>query len=218
MKLRFGDVTFDGGRRLLLRGPDPVHLSPKAFQLLELLLAKRPNAVGKSEIQEVLWPRTFVSDTNLPALVNELRNALGDQARDAGVIRTVHAFGYAFEADVREVHEAEPEAGRKPWRHVLLWGAREIGLAEGEHVLGREGVADVWIGHPSVSREHARIRVAGDTAVLRDLGSKNGTFVGSHRVEDPTPLRHGALIKLGSVVLSFHDLSAGRTTRTVHEG
>jgi DNA-binding winged helix-turn-helix (wHTH) protein len=199
LKLRFGDVTFDGGRRLLLRGPEAVHLSPKAFQLLELLVARRPDAVSKAEIQEVLWPRTFVSETNLPALVNELRQALGDHAKEPRFVRTVHGFGYAFEAAVREVEAPDASAVR----HVLLWGSHEIELREGTSVVGRERSADVWIGHPSVSREHARLAVSGESATIEDLGSKNGTFRGSTPVTPGTALEDGDEIRLGTVVVTY---------------
>lgn len=199
MRLRFGDVTFDGGRRLLIRGPDAVHVSPKAFQLLELLIAKRPNAVSKAEIQETLWPRTFVSETNLPALVNEVRNALGDHAKGSEFLRTVHGFGYAFEAAVREVREAAPSEHR----HVFFWGSHEVELHEGGSVIGRERVADIWIGHPSVSREHARVTVSGEVASIEDLGSKNGTFRGLEPVSSPVVLSDGDEVRLGKVVLVY---------------
>jgi DNA-binding winged helix-turn-helix (wHTH) protein len=199
MKLRFSDVTFDSGRRLLIRGPDAVHLSPKAFQLLELLISKRPNAVSKAEIQDVLWPRTFVSETNLPALVNEVRHALGDDAREPEFVRTVHGYGYAFEAAVREVREAEPSEHR----HVFFWGSHEIELREGESVIGRERVADIWVGHPSVSREHARVTVSGDTAAIEDLGSKNGTYRGLEPVTSRVVLADGDELRLGKVVLIY---------------
>lgn len=199
-RLRFGDLTFDPGRRLLLRGPESVHLSPKAFQLLELLISRRPDAVSKAEIQEVLWPRTFVSETNLPALVNEVRTALGQSGRDPGFVRTAHGFGYAFEAAVRVADEGEPS----DHRHVLIWGSHEIGLCDGASVVGRESTADVWIGHPSVSREHARITVSGGEAFLEDLGSKNGTYRGSERVTARVALADGDEIRLGTVVLVYH--------------
>lgn len=199
MRLRFGELTFDGGRRLLIRGPDAVRLSPKAFQLLELLLARRPDAVSKAEIQEVLWPRTFVSETNLPALVNEVRSALGDHAREPEFVRTVHGYGYAFEAPVREVRTDEPSG----YRHVLLWGSHEIDLREGESVIGRERVADVWIGHPSVSREHARVTVSGESARIEDLGSRNGTWRGLDPVALPVLLADGDEIRLGTVVVTY---------------
>lgn len=210
MRLRFGDVTFDGGRRLLLRGPDVVHLSPKGFHLLELLLSRRPDAVSKAEIQEVLWPRTFVSETNLPALVNEVRNALGDHAKEPEFVRTVHGFGYAFEAQVREVTQEAPGG----WRHVVLWGSHEIALAEGPNVVGRERSADVWIGHPSVSREHARITVQGPSATVEDLGSRNGTLRGAEAVRGCVPLEDGDEIRMGTVVIVYRTGSTEISTQS----
>lgn len=106
MRLCFGEMTFDGSRRLLTRGPDVVHLSPKAFRLLGLLLARRPDAVSKAEIQNALWPRTFVSESNLPALVNEVRRALDDSARMPKFVRTVHGYGYAFDAPAHDARTA----------------------------------------------------------------------------------------------------------------
>ncbi|HMM33663.1 MAG TPA: winged helix-turn-helix domain-containing protein [Thermoanaerobaculia bacterium] len=210
MRLRFGELTFEGGRRLLLRGPDVVHVSPKGFQLLELLLARRPNAVSKAEIQEALWPRTFVSETNLPALVNEVRNALGDHAKEAEYVRTVHGFGYAFEAAAREL----PAEAAGEFRHVVLWGSQEIALAEGSNVVGRERIADVWIGHPSVSREHARITVKGPVATIEDLGSRNGTLRGAEVVRGRVTLVDGDEIRLGSVVLVYRAGSTEISTQS----
>src|SRR5262245_760478 len=90
---------------MLLRGGTEAPLSPKAFQLLELLLERRPNAVSKSEIQERLWPKTFVSEGNLTVLMAEIRKALGDSGASPRFIRTVHGFGYAFSGDVTETRE-----------------------------------------------------------------------------------------------------------------
>jgi len=57
MHIRFGECTFDAVRREVRRGADVVPLSPHAFALLELLAAKRPRALSKSELLEALWPR-----------------------------------------------------------------------------------------------------------------------------------------------------------------
>jgi DNA-binding winged helix-turn-helix (wHTH) protein len=197
--LRFGDVTFDPGRRLVLRGPHPVPLTPRAWRLLELLLSRRPKALSKAEILEAVWPETFVTEGSLSALVKDLRKALGEDARSPSYIRTVFGFGYAFEAPVHEVAPAEPSAAR----HALVWSGTEIRLAEGPNLIGREPPAAVVIPHPSVSREHARIDVAGDRAVLEDLGSKNGTWRGETRVAGPTPLVEGDELRLGAVRLTY---------------
>jgi DNA-binding winged helix-turn-helix (wHTH) protein len=61
----------------VLRGAQPVALSPKAFDLLAYLVEQRPNALSKDVLHERLWPGVFVSDTNLAGLVAEIRRALG---------------------------------------------------------------------------------------------------------------------------------------------
>ena len=96
MKLRLGEITFDPGARQILRGATEVHLSPKAFELLKILVEDRPRAIAKHELHARLWPATFVSDVNLAALIAEIRTALGDDARKPRFVRTAFRFGYAF--------------------------------------------------------------------------------------------------------------------------
>ena len=60
-------------------------LSPKAFDLLSILVADRPKAISKSDLQERLWPATFVVEKNLANLVGEIRDALGDDPSDAAI-------------------------------------------------------------------------------------------------------------------------------------
>jgi len=96
MKVRFGECVLDMEERVLLRRGDAVHLTPKAFQLLGFLVEVRPRAVPKGELQEKLWPETFVTEGNLATLVKEARIAIGDTARQPRFIRTVHGYGYSF--------------------------------------------------------------------------------------------------------------------------
>ena len=199
MQLRFGELTFDSGRRELFRGASPVHLTPKAFQLLELLLARRPDAVSKEELQEALWPGVFVSESSLKVLVRDLRRAVGAGDTQAPRIRTVFGFGYAFAADVVEA----PAATASPHRHALVWGTREMPLVAGENLIGRKAEAPVWVAHPSVSREHALVCVRGELAELEDLGSKNGTYRGLERVIGRVPLRNGDEVRVGEVRLVY---------------
>ena len=63
--ITFGPFTLDERARQLCRGVEPIHLSPKAFELLALLVRRRPNAISKTEAHERLWRDTFVSDVNL---------------------------------------------------------------------------------------------------------------------------------------------------------
>ena len=211
MKVRFGPFSFDGGRRLLLRAGEPVRLSSKAVELLALLLARRPSAVSKEEIQDALWPDSLVTETTIATLVTEVRAALGDPARAPKLVRTVFGFGYAFDGETTETEE-EPARG-----HVLVWGNVRLPLHEGENVLGRGPGVDVPVVHPSVSREHARITVRGDRVTVEDLGSKNGTFVRGVGIAGETPVRSGEEVSVGAIVLVYLDtrLALGGSTWTV---
>ncbi|HYK02872.1 MAG TPA: tetratricopeptide repeat protein [Thermoanaerobaculia bacterium] len=105
MRLLFGDCTFDSDSRTLTRNGESVRMTGKAFQLLELLLAARPNPIEKTELFSKLWPDTFVSEANLASLIKEIRAAIGDDARAPRFVRTVHRFGYAFSGTVTETPE-----------------------------------------------------------------------------------------------------------------
>ncbi len=99
MRIHFSDWTLDTDTRELRRGTHPVHLSPKAFRLLEVLIEQRPAALSKERLFETVWPDTFVAESNLASLVKEIRTALQDDARQSKLIRTVFGFGYAFAAE-----------------------------------------------------------------------------------------------------------------------
>ena len=112
MQVRFGEFTLDSESRLLRRGDAERHLSPKAFDLLQLLLTNRSRALSKLELHERLWPSTFVSDATLTSLVAEVRAALGETAGHGRFVRTVHRFGYAFEGVATEVTPSGESTGQ----------------------------------------------------------------------------------------------------------
>jgi DNA-binding winged helix-turn-helix (wHTH) protein len=209
----FGDLSLDVETRQLLRGGKEVHLSPKAFQLLELLVAERPRALTKAEIRDRLWPNTFVSESSLTGLVTTLREALRDSAREPRLLRTVHGLGYAFSGEVTDrATRRKPTARRVRFR--LTWEEGEVALAEGENLLGRVEEAAAWIESASVSRRHARIVVSEGEARLEDLGSKNGTFLNGRRIESSAPLHDGDEIRLGIEAMRFRVVGGGTSTKT----
>jgi DNA-binding winged helix-turn-helix (wHTH) protein len=211
--LHFGEFTLDPLTRQLRRGADQIHVSPKAFALLLELLERRPAALTKAALQESLWPGTFVVEANLSNLIAEIRAALEDDVRQPRFIRTVHGFGYAFCGTVSGDRAASAPQVAAP-RCVLVHSGRLYPLAEGENVLGREGDAASWFDSTSVSRRHARILVTEGKALLEDLASKNGTFLGDVRVSTPVPLEDGAEIRLGSLVVTFRWTLAHPSTET----
>ena len=213
MRLAFGGFLIDFDQRRLQLDGQEVRLTPKAFELLKLLVENRPKALSKQEIFDRLWPGTFVTENNLATLVADLRASLGDQAGEPRYIRTVYAFGYAFVGDVRPASGATAPPAAARW--LLLFNGREVPLRDGENILGRTGEGIVAIDAPSISRQHARLTIADGRAVIEDLGSKNGTWVGSVEVTGPTPVRNGDEIRLGSAVVMIHASENAMTTETV---
>ena len=212
--LRFGAFALDRGQRLLLRDGATVHLSPKALRLLLALLDRAPDAVSKGELHEAIWPDAFVSEVTLTGLAAELRAALGDDARNPTLIRTVHGFGYAFAGEISS-SEARPQTAATRFRVTVL--GREVALHEGENLIGRAADTAIFIDDASVSRIHASIQVAGE-ATLHDLGSKNGTFLNGERVTAPRVLHHRDTIAAGVVAMTFQDTRTNDSTMTVQAG
>ena len=214
MIYRFGHFTLDTATRQLLSKDTEVHLSPKGFELLQLLLVNGPRAVSKAELQQHLWPATFVEETNLAGLVAEIRRALHDSAGRPRFVRTVYGFGYRF---IGELH-AEPARTVTPSnraRLYLVFERRELMLMEGANIVGRASDATIPIDLPGVSRHHARILVAGEAATVQDAGSKNGTYLNGQKLAEPAALSDGDTIRLGNVPLTFRVATALSPTATV---
>jgi DNA-binding winged helix-turn-helix (wHTH) protein len=211
--LQFDDLRFDDDtRQLWLRGEE-VRLSPKAFDLLALLIARRPRAVSKADIRGHLWPGTFVSDSSLPSLVSEIRDAIDDHRRKPGLVRTVHRFGYAFQTESAPMPQqaASETSGPNAW---LLGRTAEVALLPGENVLGREGEGIILVKSSTVSRRHTRIVIDAKGAMIEDLQSKNGTFVNDRRVTGPTPVAEGDQVRIGSLLFTFRLSQATQSTET----
>ena len=211
--ISFGPFTLDVGTRQLLRDGHCIHLSPKAFELLVALVDVRPRVLSKAELQERLWPDTFVAEANLSNLIAEIRGAVGDRARAPRVIRTVHGFGYAF-CGQTTAQVPDRAAYRSPVCS-LAWGQQRFQLGVGEHIIGRDEHADVRLDASTVSRRHARLTVGPYSVRLEDLGSKNGTFRATDRLTAPAQLSDGDVVRIGSLVLTVHVARPFATTETV---
>ena len=213
MQVHFGEFTLDTDSRQLLKGDVQRHLSPKAYELLRLLIDNRPRALSKAELHERLWPSTFVSESTLSSLVAEVRDALDEKAETARFVRTAHRFGYAF-ATTATISESRVSLADERARCWIVWEHGQVSLKEGEHLLGRDADVSVWLESPSVSRHHARIRVSGSDAIIEDLGSKNGTYLHGERIATSAPLADGDEIRLGSVPVTIRLLKATGSTVT----
>jgi DNA-binding winged helix-turn-helix (wHTH) protein len=213
VRLQFDNLTFDSDTRQVWTGKKEVRLSPKAFDLLALLIARRPKAVSKAAIRAHLWPGTFVSDSSLPSLVSEIRDAIADHRRNPGLLRTLHGFGYAFQAEQGTARQQLTPASDLPngW---LVGSTAEVALLAGENIIGREGEGVILVKSSTVSRKHARIAIDASGAVVEDLGSKNGTYVNDRRIDVPTPVVDGDQVRIGSLLFTFRLSQGNETTET----
>lgn len=105
----FGPFTLDPAERVLTREGRPVPLTPKAFDLLVVLVENGGHLLGKKDLMEAVWPDSFVEEGNLTFTVSSLRKALGEDRKEPQYIETVPRSGYRFVADVR-VLEGDPAA------------------------------------------------------------------------------------------------------------
>ncbi|MGZ5475532.1 MAG: winged helix-turn-helix domain-containing protein [Thermoanaerobaculia bacterium] len=211
MSIFFASFELDTDRRLLLEGGQEIHISKKGYELLRVLLERAPKAISKQELHDLIWPETFVSDTTLPGVIAELRNAMSDDAREPRYIRTVHGFGYAFATKPR-ISSASP-AGTRGAR--LLVHGREMFLNPGENIIGRDPDTTIYVDDLSVSRKHVRIVVSDADAILEDLGSKNGTLHNGAAVKEPVTLRDRDVVTLGSMTIVFRASSDAGPTMTI---
>src|SRR3984893_14484343 len=97
---RFGEFTVDTDQKVLLRQGAPLPTTPKVYDTLLILLDNSGRIVAKEELMSRLWPDSFVEESNLTFNIQQLRKALGDNARQPRFIETVARRGYRFIAEV----------------------------------------------------------------------------------------------------------------------
>jgi len=217
MRTRFEQFTVDSATRQVLSEGKEIHLSTKAFELLCVLLARRPNVVSKEELFQLVWPDSHVVEANLNVVVAEVRRALGDHAQTPRFIRTVHGVGFAFCGSANEVgKDSTPPTPPPAETHCWLIGKdRNFPLSEGDNVIGRDPSCSIWLDDPDVSRKHARIHIdsLGGIATLEDLESTNGTSIRRSRITGPTALVSGDVIRFGPLEFKFRSEEPQETRR-----
>lgn len=138
----FGPFRIDPEERQLLRGQEPIPVTPKAFETLLILIRSSEHVVLKDDLMKALWPDSFVEESNLTQNIFVLRKALGETAQDARYIATIPGRGYRFTEKVREVTD-EPATlvfesrsiqrvtveETKPQRNLLALSLAAVALA-----------------------------------------------------------------------------------------
>jgi DNA-binding winged helix-turn-helix (wHTH) protein len=216
---RVGQWWVDATACELRDGDTVVRLRPKVMDLLAAFARNPGEVLSKHCLLDLVWSDVTVGDASLTVAVGELRDALGDHPEKSEYIETIPRRGYRLIAPVSYPGISRSQA--EPSRFWLTGAGVELILQQGENLIGRAPDAYVRIDSPKVSRNHARITIDGATAVVEDLGSKNGTFVGDTRVEGPTPLNHGDQLRLGqlaailSIAVSSHESTVTELSREV---
>ena len=213
MRVVFGECEFDSGRRVLIRHGRATPLSPKAFQLLELLLDRRPEAVAKTELVEHLWPETFVSDASLHNLVAEVRAAARRYAAGGAVHPHRSAVRLCLSWRCAACASVTPAPSPGHARPRLVSGSREWLLSEGPNWSAAIAIALVRIDSATVSR-----RTPESCHERRGHGRGSGQ---QERNASERAARHAAValkdgdqVQIGSVTLTYRILDGLPSTVT----
>jgi eukaryotic-like serine/threonine-protein kinase len=136
---RFGPFALDPSERLLRQAETPVPLTPKAFDLLVLLVESAGRLLEKGVLMRQLWSDTFVEEANLSNNISLLRKALGESEQGAKYIETVPKRGYRFVAAVIELEVAKGATATNPPR------------TSKRQTIGRVAAAAVTLGATAVA-------------------------------------------------------------------
>src|SRR5215469_13099544 len=132
----FGPFRIDVSERTLSRDGQIVAITPKAFDLLLVLVRNGGETVDKETLMKEVWPDSFVEEGNLPVNMTALRRALGERPDEHTYIETVPRRGYRFVAAVTEnwAHDGRPQTRkRRPGMKALVG----LGLASSETLVMR---------------------------------------------------------------------------------
>ncbi len=180
-----------------------VTLRPRVMEALTFLAGRPGEVVSKRDLVDAVWSSGFVADNTIVHCINELRDALGDNAASPRFLQTIPRRGYRVLGRIGRIEEEDASVTFEEAGFHLLGKRWAAFLIDGDNLIGRGGEARIIVPSTRVSRHHARITASGDRAVVEDLESKNGTFVDEQRVTTPTVLRDGATLKFADLPLVF---------------
>lgn len=208
--VRFGpfEVNFITGE--LRKKGMRLSLQPQPFEVLSMLLEEPGRLVSRDQLASRLWPGdVFVDvDHGVNKAINKLRTVLDDTGAAPRFVETLPRRGYRFIAPVTPV-QTSADDGRSASR--FLCEGRTILLPFGTHIIGRDEAAEISSDSKTLSRRHARVVLTCESAVLEDLGSKNGTRVNGAVVRGSVTLADGDQVEAGVLRLVFRTRSYGST-------
>jgi TolB-like protein/DNA-binding winged helix-turn-helix (wHTH) protein len=148
----FGPFSLDVTEGVLLRGSEPVRLTPKAFKLLLVLVQNSGHILDKDELMKEVWPNVVVEETNLAGNIYALRQVLGEGNDEERYIETIPKRGYRFVARVREVPDKSP---------VTRTQGLERSISESASSKGSVEAPPIGVDRPAKQRSLSRVLLVG---------------------------------------------------------
>ncbi|HEY2533583.1 MAG TPA: AAA family ATPase [Xanthobacteraceae bacterium] len=164
-QLAFGLFRFDARTGQLWRDDREVKLTPRAASVLYVLVGRAQQLVTKQELFDLVWGGLAVGDDAVTSCIQELRGALGDDARHPRIIETRHRRGYrlmvpleriADRSDTLQARAIAPEPSRLVGRVAELSGLarafdqarssrRQVVFISGEPGIGKSALAEAFL-------------------------------------------------------------------------
>jgi TolB-like protein/DNA-binding winged helix-turn-helix (wHTH) protein/Tfp pilus assembly protein PilF len=168
---RFGDFTLDARARVLRRGIDPVSLTPKAFEVLFLLVESAGEIVAKEELMNAVWPNSFVEESNLTQTIFMIRKALGETPHRRYIV-TAQGKGYRFVCEVRtsQDNNIEDEQPQVPLDQVSLNQEGPDSRLARTQAIATEQAAGSSLEHPLVTKHLRSTRLLLAASILLSAG------------------------------------------------
>jgi DNA-binding winged helix-turn-helix (wHTH) protein/tetratricopeptide (TPR) repeat protein len=176
---RFGSFVIDEAQARLERDGQAVEVAPRAFQVLCELVRRAGQLVTKDTLLDAVWGHRHINEAALKNLVSQLRQALGDDARESVFIQTVSRRGYRFIAPVdqpvavhsRSVEAFAPAAVAAPTRLIgrsdavnrlraalaaARAGQRQLVFVVGEAGIGKSTLVERFVAESGVTAAHGQ--------------------------------------------------------------
>jgi DNA-binding winged helix-turn-helix (wHTH) protein/tetratricopeptide (TPR) repeat protein len=189
--LEFGPFRMDLDERVLMRDQETITLSPKAFETLLVLVQHSERVVLKDDLMKILWPDTFVEESNLSQHIFQLRKALGDKAHDPEYIITVPGRGYRFALKVAEITE--------PVSDLIVHSRSVQTVTVEETESGQSGTATTSFAK---LRQRPWKWVLGSAAAIAFLASASALVMRARR---PPPMNEADLVLVSDFVNTTGD-------------
>jgi len=163
----------DESNHCVWRGDRRIDLAPKPFQVLRCLMQQPDQMVSKAELLETVWPETHVTDAVLTVVIGQLREVLGDDARQPRYIETVHRRGYRWigalaASPLSDVVAPGPSSAACVGRGAALAeldeaflraraGLRQVVFVAGDPGIGKTTLVDAFLSRVAAGHPDARI-------------------------------------------------------------